>query len=131
MIDVERIRSEYDLRAVASQDAKLRKESTRELSGPCPKCGGDDRFHVNAKRFMCRSCHPDWGDVIEYVSWMREIDFLPAVEYLGKSKYPTGTYEEVPVTRQADFEEWQAGAQAFVGRTIEFMQDAQTSEAAS
>ena len=38
------------------------KREGRELVGPCPSCGGDDRFSVSAKNgravFQCRQCNP-------------------------------------------------------------------------
>ena len=36
--------------------------------GPCPKCGGDDRFSINTDKqvFNCRGCNVG-GDVIELV----------------------------------------------------------------
>ena len=38
---------------------RLKRVSTTEYCGPCPKCGGRDRFSVNAKRgvFNCRGCN--------------------------------------------------------------------------
>ena len=38
-----------------------------ELKGPCPACGGDDRFRVHADgRFFCRKCCPDGGDTAAF-----------------------------------------------------------------
>jgi hypothetical protein len=39
-----------------------------ELSGPCPKCGGEDRFATNIKKqvWNCRGCRTG-GDVIDLV----------------------------------------------------------------
>ena len=31
----------------------------QEWRGPCPSCGGTDRFRVNRKGFFCRCCCPD------------------------------------------------------------------------
>ena len=40
----------------------------RERVGPCPKCGGDDRFSINTAKgvWNCRGCD-DGGDVIALV----------------------------------------------------------------
>src|SRR5262245_57835573 len=57
-IDTDRIKQTADLRELAARSTVLRKESSRELSGPCPKCGGDDRFHVKADWWQCRQCYP-------------------------------------------------------------------------
>lgn len=58
----------------------LRKKGRDEMTGPCPLCGGDDRFNVQPARgtFLCRKCHPKYGDVIEYVRWWMFGNLLPA-----------------------------------------------------
>ena len=73
-----------DLLALAEQYTELRKASTNEYKGPCPECGGTDRFHVHATEgwFFCRKCHPKKGDVIEFVQWMHDLTFPEAVEQL-------------------------------------------------
>jgi putative DNA primase/helicase len=50
-----------------------------ELVGPCPKCGGDDRFAVNIKKkvFNCRGCKKG-GDVIQLVQHLDGVDFKTA-----------------------------------------------------
>lgn len=49
-----------------------RKQSTKTWEGPCPRCGGNDRFivWVNEDRFACRGCDFK-GDVI---TWLREVE---------------------------------------------------------
>jgi hypothetical protein len=75
-----------DLRGMARRYVELRPcAGQRELQGPCPKCGGEDRFHVTADWFFCRSgtCHPKRGDAIEFVQWMEPgVSFTEAVERL-------------------------------------------------
>ena len=46
----------------------LRQKTANELAGPCPWCGGDDRFvvFINTGRFLCRGCRPNGGDVIDF-----------------------------------------------------------------
>lgn len=50
----------------------LKKVTTTEAAGPCPMCGGRDRFHVHAIRewpswlWMCRVCSPEWRWLDEY-----------------------------------------------------------------
>ena len=61
---------------LAREDTQLKKVSIHEYAGPCPGCGGKDRFHVHLSKrdgrgaWMCRVCHPaeqeGWGDAIEY-----------------------------------------------------------------
>lgn len=74
-----------DIRDLAGRYVELRKCSgSKELAGPCPKCGGDDRFHCTAEWFFCRAgtCHPKHGDAIEFVRWMEGLSFTDAVERL-------------------------------------------------
>ena len=54
-----------------------------ERVGPCPKCGGDDRFAINTKKgvWHCRGCDKG-GDVIELVEHLDGVDFIHAVETL-------------------------------------------------
>lgn len=61
---------------------ELRRESSTEWAGPCPRCGGTDRLHVKANGWFCRQCHPDFGDPIEYMRWLHRLDFAEAVRRL-------------------------------------------------
>ena len=59
-----------------------------EWAGPCPECGGEDRFRVwpehpesDTGRFWCRQC--DWsGDGINYLQELRGLSFREACEEL-------------------------------------------------
>jgi hypothetical protein len=50
-----------------------------EFVGPCPKCGGDDRFAINTEKqvFNCRGCGGK-GDVIQFVQFVDAVDFNTA-----------------------------------------------------
>jgi hypothetical protein len=80
-----------DLVALAERHTTLRKESGREWAGPCPRCGGDDRFHVNAGAagegwWFCRQCHSKPGDSIAFLQWLTPgLSFRAAVEQLSGS----------------------------------------------
>lgn len=71
-----------DLRQLAGKSIELRRESSREWSGPCPVCGGTDRLHVKENGFFCRQCHPEFGDAIEFMRWLHRLDFAEAVQRL-------------------------------------------------
>ena len=62
--------------------------------GPCPQCGGKDRFSINVRKqvFLCRGCDAR-GDVIALAQFLDGCDFREAVELL------TGVRASVP--RQA------------------------------
>ena len=60
-----------------------------ELVGPCPVCGGTDRFAVHTRKqcWQCRGCQKG-GDVISLVQHLDGIEFPAAIEVL------TGTAEK-------------------------------------
>jgi phage/plasmid primase-like uncharacterized protein len=59
------------------------KRSGPDLSGPCPVCGGRDRFWINTSKnsWGCRQCSKG-GDVISFVQHVEGIDFVDAVDML-------------------------------------------------
>ena len=75
-------------RAVAIEDELARrgvrlKRAGVELVGPCPACGGDDRFSVNRRKriWHCRKAGRG-GDVIDLVQYLDGCSFGEAVERL-------------------------------------------------
>lgn len=85
--DTEAIKQANDLRDHAARYTTLRKESHKEMSGPCPRCGGHDRFHCKADMFFCRQCY-DLGngkahDIFGFYEWLEGWDFLTTCEALG------------------------------------------------
>jgi DNA primase len=59
-----------DIKTLLDNDGiKLQKQSHREFSGPCPWCGGRDRFRVwpdkGGGSFWCRQCGKG-GDMVRY-----------------------------------------------------------------
>lgn len=55
-----------------------------ELTGPCPACGGVDRFSIGVKKgvWRCRHCSPKGGDALALVQLYYGCDFMAAVEVL-------------------------------------------------
>jgi DNA primase len=100
-----------DVLSLAEQDTRLQKAAHNEQAGPCPKCGGTDRFRVrhDGERWawMCRSCWdasqflPErgrkrgWGDTIDYLRHYRGLSFREA-----KALASDGQNDEMP-TRSA------------------------------
>ena len=78
-------------RAVRIEDELRRRGITlrgrTEREGPCPKCGGKDRFSINIRDqvWNCRQCKSkkDKGDVIGLVQWLDGDDFATAVSKLA------------------------------------------------
>jgi hypothetical protein len=67
---------------IAQRSIKLRRAG-RELIGPCPECGGEDRFSINVTKqvFNCRGCGAS-GDVIALAMLLDHVDFAHACEAL-------------------------------------------------
>jgi hypothetical protein len=62
----------------------IRLKGRIDRAGPCPHCGGRDRFSINLKKqvFNCRGCQRG-GDVIELVQFLDDLDFRQAVALLA------------------------------------------------
>jgi hypothetical protein len=71
------------LEAARRAGAVLKRITAAEWAGPCPACGGTDRFSVNTKRglFNCRGF--GGGDVIGMVQHALEVDFVGAIEFIA------------------------------------------------
>ena len=87
--DTQALKDQTDLVEIASQDTRLRRVTAGgEYAGPCPKCGGDDRFHVARGFAFCRQCWPldvktPAHDAIGYVMWRDTLTFAEACQALG------------------------------------------------
>ena len=69
---------------LASQYTDLRRVTAREYHGPCPSCGGSDRFVVktNDDRYWCRSCNLS-GDVIQFCRDFLSMSYPEAAKATG------------------------------------------------
>jgi Toprim-like len=103
-----------------------------EKCGACPKCGGDDRFHVRSYNgrdyFFCRKCHEQRGDAITYLRWLHGMSYGEALRELGlqgqsptlqarrvMQPKPTTTGVVIPdALDEPPASEWQADKLAFV-----------------
>lgn len=79
--------SAVSLFALAERDTTLRKSASTgggEWAGPCPFCGGHDRFRVQpnaskGERWYCRQCgEGKWHDVYDYVMKRDNVKFPQA-----------------------------------------------------
>lgn len=80
------------LAAVQAKGVTLNKVSTThggEWAGPCPLCGGDDRFRCwpnkdkSKKVFFCRQCNEAGGDLIAFFRWADGMSYKQACECAG------------------------------------------------
>jgi DNA primase len=103
-IDTDQIRTATNLLEIAGRDTSLKKVAGTnggEYAGPCPFCGGTDRFHIQpvAGRWFCRVCSDGrWNDVIGYVRQRDGVDFLQACQTLG-----AGAQQPSPQFRPSSF----------------------------
>lgn len=68
------------------------KKSGQSFAGPCPICGGRDRFWLNTmrNRWGCRGCRPKSIDAIDLVRHVEQCGFLEACERLNGCPPPDG-----------------------------------------
>lgn len=84
--DFELIKQTVDLLDLIGSDTDLKKVGSNEYAGPCPKCGGKDRFRVNlVKGWFCRKCQSEehWNDQLDYIQWRDNVSLVEAYKKLG------------------------------------------------
>lgn len=87
MVDTASLKASVDLLELLRPHVPLRKVARTnggEFAGPCPFCGGRDRFRVwPAKwRWWCRQCERK-GDAIAFVQQLYKVGFRDACDRLG------------------------------------------------
>ncbi|KPU83867.1 hypothetical protein JI58_07120 [Marinosulfonomonas sp. PRT-SC04] len=103
------------------------KNMSGELIGPCPLCGGRDRFGINLRSnaFLCRKCDVRGGDQIALVQQVLNLDFLEALGWLCGDK--PASIDPVEMQRRRDKaaesqrkqDEYAAKARAFARRNAQ------------
>lgn len=94
---VDRARDQDILSVAIGLGAALRRVG-HEHVGPCPSCGGRDRFGVNPAKgvFVCRGA--GGGDVVGMAMHVASMSFTQACEYLTGEPPPNG--RSAPLTRE-------------------------------
>jgi len=94
---VEEARTADILDTAESLGLKLREHTQFEHVGPCPQCGGDDRFSINTDKqtFNCRGCIKG-GNVIGMVKLATRRNFADVCEYLTNKPNPRGDGRSSP-----------------------------------
>ena len=74
-------------RVIEQRGIKLRGQIER--CGPCPRCGGHDRFaiNINKQKFNCRGCKRGGGDAISLVMFLDKSECTTAVETLSGQQF--------------------------------------------
>ena len=60
------------------------KAASGEMVGPCPICGGRDRFSINTRKnvFLCRRCEDAHGGPVNLVRHVMGCDYPAAIDWL-------------------------------------------------
>jgi len=97
-----------DLLSLVSDDTDLQHLTQREFAGPCPFCGGTDRFHLQSDlgRWFCRQCTGEpgdagWQDAIDYVQRRNGLNFREAVAHLNGGTLVVSTIVHAPLAGHA------------------------------
>jgi hypothetical protein len=90
--------AEDDIISVAERlGARLKRSGPNERVGPCPVCGGRDRFGVNTRKqvFNCRHCSVG-GDAITLVRHVTGLGYREAISFIGGERRPWMTRSQAP-----------------------------------
>lgn len=95
---------------IAERFKRSRDDRRDEWTGPCPQCGGEDRYAVNRKKsaFLCRNCGAAGRDGIALAAHELGLDLNRRAEFLeacsavlGGRPVPAEGERETPEERQA------------------------------
>lgn len=113
-----------DLLSVISPLVPLKKIGTSsggEWSGPCPFCGGNDRFSVqpyhDEPRWLCRYCTDGkWKDIIDFIQRRDNTGFVDACQTLFGDDVKIAVdpleYERIQTEREQTIREQEAATLA-------------------
>jgi hypothetical protein len=94
---------QVDIRELASRYVQLKRVTSIDYAGPCPTCGGTDRFGVNIRKqvWNCRGCDKG-GDVIALARHVEGLSFREAVERLTGEQASRPRPQEAPKRQSED-----------------------------
>lgn len=87
-IDVDGVKARFDLLALVERDTTLKRTGNYHV-GPCPFCGGDDRFTLKTlsggcQVWLCRMCGSGkYADAVEYIMRRNNVNFMQAIAYMN------------------------------------------------
>ena len=117
------VKAQVNILQIVSKDTRLKKVAWTgggEWAGPCPFCGGKDRFrvqpfHASGGRYFCRGCGEDhWHDVIDYVMHRQGIDFQEALSQLSPDKIVQPKIDKPEKTDEIDRWDWMRSSYEFL-----------------
>jgi phage/plasmid primase-like uncharacterized protein len=91
---------------IKRRNITLRKQGGGEDVGPCPRCGGDDRFSINTNKkcWHCRHCGVG-GNVVALVQHLDGVDFRKAIATLIVETARKAATQQPKRTRRGDDED--------------------------
>lgn len=94
---IDRARSSSDILALAQARGAVLKRSGGEWMGPCPVCGGTDRFSINERDrvFNCRGA--EGGSAIDMVMHLDGVSLMGACEIINGEPPPGRDSNVVPL----------------------------------
>lgn len=99
-----------DILELASDFTELTKKNSCEYAGPCPMCGGHDRFIVSTlqNRAYCRYCNTRGFDSVDLLMRLKGLSFPQSVFQLTRGKWEsTGRVKpSAKVGKPAYLESW-------------------------
>jgi len=109
----------------------LKRNAHHDWAGPCPKCGGSDRFHIFQSKggewkWRCYQCHTEPADTIAYLRWLSPgLSFTEAVQQLAGGALPVAAtrrpaaaaHRAAPAKAQPA--EWRRSAERLVAEAYE------------
>lgn len=97
-LQIQDVKERFDLLSYAGQHSELRKVAAKEWAGPCPMCGGSDRFHVRADGWFCRHCKNEpWQDAISLVQMIENCTFADALARMTGNAFALPSEQRRPV----------------------------------
>lgn len=82
---------DWPFKEVAERLGRVTKNGA-EWQGPCPRCGGTDRYAVNTKKpaWLCRGCDAGGGDALSLAAHELRLDLNDGTDFLNACAWITG-----------------------------------------
>lgn len=110
------------LQLLQQDNHAITRNSAGELHGPCPWCGGDDRFMVfpETDKYYCRQCNAR-GDAIQYLREYRHLDYFQAAGIVG-NQIPARQKGSSPHRKTTAGQGWAENAAKLVKTATSYLQ---------
>jgi DNA primase len=92
MIDFEGLKTKINLLDLVGGLKKVASTGGGEYAGPCPICGGTDRFRVQpaANIWLCRNCtNGAWRDIVDFIALRDNVSLTEAARSISGGSLPT------------------------------------------